>query len=133
MATNAFQNARAVMIFDFAPVTPPGAGATVTADVTCARGFDLIDAHALATATVAGSTATLARQALGAGAFVTCSTAIAMATDGTVTRQVAGMVTAQRVFVSTDVFRCSFIDGGAGSANGHCYAHILPNAITGAS
>jgi hypothetical protein len=134
MAANAIQTARAVLIFDFAPAAAVGAGLTVTADVTLARGFDLIDAHVLAIATVAGSTATLSHQALGTGGFTTCSTALAMATDGTVIRQVAGgMTAAQRVFVSTDVMRCSFVDGGAGGANGHCYATVLPNAITGAS
>lgn len=125
---------RALLLADFSPTAAIGAGVTFNVDLPCGRGFDLYDCHVLATATVGGSSAALSRQALGAGAFVPCSSAtIAMATDGTVTRQIAGMINAQRVLVATDVLRCSFVDGGAGGANGHMYANLLPNPITGAS
>ena len=132
-------NLRPTLILDARPAAALGAGVTVTTDYIATCPMVLTDAHTIAVATAGVSgTASMARQALGAGAFnVMFNNPITMTTQGNVVRlALAGtfnVVIAQRVVAATDVLRTSFVDGGGGGgANGHLYAHLVLLPIPGA-
>jgi len=98
-------------------------------DFVVSRALTVEDITIAATATQAGGTIQLQRQALGAGAFNNVSNAIVCDTAGVVTR--AGtLANAEVAFASTDVARLAVAGAGtAGRIRGLCFY----DAISGGS
>lgn len=102
----------------------PGPGNT---DHTVTRPFTIIDGTVEATATQAGGTQQILRQALGAGGFNATTDAVACAVDTALTG--VGNITAlQRTFNATDVLRLAL----AGAiTDGRFSAYATMNPIPG--
>jgi hypothetical protein len=116
-----------VLLLDASPTAALTASPT-TVDFTATCPMNLVDCHAIATATQAAGTAQFQRQALGAGAFNAMTTAaLAMDTVSALIRTTT-IVAAERVIAATDVVRANFVTVGA---NGHVYGHMEMVGITG--
>lgn len=123
---------RSINILDTAPAAALGAGVTENQDYTVTRACFVSDASVLATATVANSTATLSRQALGSGGFTAITASLAMATAAALTRA-STLAVAQYICAATDKLRVAFVDGGAGGANGRFFTSLVNLPISGAA
>lgn len=123
---------RSINILDTAPAAALGAGVTENQDYAVTRACVVADAHALALATVANSTATLSRQALGSGGFTAITGNLAIVTAATITRATT-LAIAQYVCAATDVLRVAFVDGGGGGANARFFTSLVNLPISGAA
>lgn len=116
---------RPILALDY---TMTAVGTTETVPYVVARPLVVIDCHNQCSATGAGSTSQLFRQALGSGGFNAVTAALVMATADALVRAV-DLIAAQNIASVTDVLRTTFTSANGGT--GRMWVHVTPTAIAG--